>query len=126
MRPRLRAAGYAGGGGPNDVVEVTNVVGRIFDKSGNVLCDVQPQHPVRRSTDIFSSDPRIEYDTISNRWFISFLTLDTDDISTAQNGFCNLAVSKDSDPLDGFNTYQIETPATFRINRRSDLTTTRS
>jgi len=33
---------------------------------------------------IFSSDPRIEYDTLAGRWYISFLILDTTDIATAQ------------------------------------------
>ena len=62
---------------------------------------------------MFSSDPRIEYDTISGRWLVSLLILDTTDITTAQNGFFNLAVSKTSNPLDGFNTYSIETMGDF-------------
>jgi hypothetical protein len=96
--------------GPNNVVEVINIVGRIFDKSGNDLSDFDLNALFGVAADIFSSDPRIEYDTLSQRWFISFLTFDTDDISTAQNGFWNLAVSKDSNPLDGFSVYQIESP----------------
>jgi hypothetical protein len=72
------------------------------------------------NVDLFSSDPRVEYDTISGRWLISFLILDTTDITTPQNGFFNLAVLKDSNPLDGFNIYSIEAPAPFRIKRRSD------
>src|SRR5208283_193236 len=127
--PTLASAGFAGlafpnsqcgtgceppdgvvAAGPNNVVELTNIVGRIFDKSGNDLKDFNLNTLFGVATDIFSSDPRIEYDTLSQRWFISFLTLDTTDPTTAQNGFWNLAVSKDSNPLDGFNTYQVESP----------------
>lgn len=100
--------------GPNNIFEVINVVGEIFDKSGNVvLATFNLNHLFNMNIDLFSSDPRIEYDTISGRWLISFLILDTTDITTAQNGFFNLAVSKDSNPLDGFNTYSIETPGDF-------------
>src|SRR5277367_4966036 len=130
--PTLASAGFAGlafpnsqcgpgceppdgvvAAGPNNVVELTNIVGRIFDKSGNDLKDFNLNTLFGVATDIFSSDPRIEYDTLSQRWFISFLTLDTTDPTTAQNGFWNLAVSKDSNPIDGFYTYQIETPGDF-------------
>ena len=94
--------------GPNNVVELTNIVGRIFDKSGNVLSTFNLNTFFHVSPSIFSSDPRIEYDTLSDRWLISFLIFDTTDISTAQNGSFNLAISKDSNPLDGFDTYFIE------------------
>jgi len=100
--------------GPNNIFEVINVVGKIYDKSGNtVLATFNLNHLFNMNIDLFSSDPRIEYDTISGRWYISFLILDTTDISTAQNGFFELAVSIDSNPLDGFNTYSIETPGDF-------------
>src|SRR5271156_2142364 len=129
--PTLASAGFAGlaspnsgcfpceppsmqvAAGPNNVVEVINIVGRIFDKSGNDLSDFDLNALFGVAADIFSTDPRIEYDTLSQRWFISFLTFDTDDPSTSLNGFWNLAVSKDSNPLDGFNTYQVDTPGDF-------------
>jgi hypothetical protein len=57
---------------------------------------------------------------------VSFLILDTTDISTAQNGFFEPAVSIDSNPLDGLTPIPSRLPATFRISCRSDLTTTKS
>jgi hypothetical protein len=99
--------------GPNHIIEVTNIVGRIFDKSGTNLQTFNLNGFFNVSLDTFSSDPRIQYDTLAGRWYISFLILDTSDIGTAQNGFFELAVSKDSNPLDGFNTYAIETPGDF-------------
>src|SRR5271170_3215675 len=77
--------------GPNNVVEVTNIVGRIFDKSGNDLSDFDLNAFFGVAADIFSSDPRIEYDTLSQRWLISFLTFDNTDITNSLNGFWNLA-----------------------------------
>ena len=92
-----------------------NVAGMIYDKSGNtLLAAFNLNHLFNlEPSDLFSSDPRIEYDTISGRWFVSLLILDTTDITTAQNGFFNLAVSIDSNPLDGFDVYSIETPGDF-------------
>ena len=143
--PTLASAGFAGlafpnsqcgpgceppdgvvAAGPNNVVELTNIVGRIFDKSGNDLSDFNLNTFFGVATDIFSSDPRIEYDTLSQRWFISFLTFDTDDPSTAQNGFWNLAVSSSSDPTQMVSTLiRLRLRATFPISRRSDSTTIR-
>ena len=100
--------------GPNNIFEVINVAGKIYDKSGNtVLAAFNLNHLFNMNIDLFSSDPRIEYDTISGRWFVSLLILDTTDITTAQNGSFNLAVSKTSNPLDGFNVYSIETMGDF-------------
>jgi len=100
--------------GPTDIFEVINVVGKIFDKSGNVvLATFNLNGFFNVNTDLFSSDPRIEYDTLSNRWLISLLTFDGTDLSHSHNGFFNLAISKDSNPLDGFTTYQIKTPGEF-------------
>ena len=44
--------------GPNNVVELTNIVGRIFDKSGNDLNDFNLNTFFGVATDIFSSDPK--------------------------------------------------------------------
>ena len=99
--------------GPNNIIEVTNIVGRVFDKTGTDLDNFNLNSLFNVDPTIFSSDPRIEYDTLAGRWYISFLILDTTDIATAQNGFFELAVSIDSNPADGFNTYAVETPGDF-------------
>jgi len=102
--------------GPNHVFEVDNVAGKIWDKSGNVVraaFDLNGLFNLPPANTLFSSDPRIRYDTISGRWFISMLSLDTSDISTAQNGQYNLAVSTSSDPTQPFNVYTFPTPGDF-------------
>jgi hypothetical protein len=100
--------------GPTQIFEVINVAGRLYDKSGTPIGGAfELNHLFGADPALFSSDPRIQYDTISGRWFVSLLILDTTDITTAQNGSFNLAVSKDSNPLDGFFTYSVETPGDF-------------
>ena len=102
--------------GPNHVFEVDNIAGKIFDKSGNVVkatFDLNGLFNLPPKNTLFTSDPRIRYDTISGRWFISMLSLDTSDISTAQNGQYNLAVSTSSDPTQPFNVYTFPTPGDF-------------
>ena len=100
--------------GPNNVVELTNIVGRIFDKSGNDLSDFNLNTFFGVATDIFSSDPRIEYDTLSQRWFISFLTLDTDGPHNCPKWVLESCRFEGFEPdSDGFYTYQVETPGDF-------------
>ena len=100
--------------GPNHVFEVDNVAGKIFDKSGNVLVTTFNINSLfNLSAGLFTSDPRIEYDTISDRWFISILSLDSGNPSMAHNGQFNLAVSTSSDPTQLFNVYTFATPGSF-------------
>jgi Abnormal spindle-like microcephaly-assoc'd, ASPM-SPD-2-Hydin len=99
--------------GPNNIVEVTNVVVRIFDKSGTVLSTFDLNSLFGVDPSIVSANPRIEYDTISGRWLVSLLTLDTGNVSNAQNGFFNLAVSSSTDPTEPFYTYKFETHGAY-------------
>jgi hypothetical protein len=95
--------------GPNHVFEVDNVRGQIFDKSGNAMASFDLNTFFGLDPSLFTSDPRIRFDTISGRWFVSMLSLDSNEVNTSHNGFVNLAVSTDSDPTHAFNVYQIET-----------------
>jgi hypothetical protein len=92
------------------VFEVDNVRGQIFDKSGNAMASFDLNGFFGLDPSLFTSDPRIRFDTISGRWFVSMLSLDGSDLNSSHNGFINLAVSTDSDPTHAFNVYQIETP----------------
>ena len=99
--------------GPSHVFEVDNVRGQIFDKSGNAMASFDLNTFFNLDVNLFTSDPRIRFDTISGRWFVSILSLDGADLTTSHNGFINLAVSTDSDPTHAFIAYQIETPASL-------------
>jgi len=100
--------------GPNHVFEVDNVAGKIFSKTGTtVMATFGLNSFFNLNSTLFTSDPRIRYDTISGRWLVSILSLDTSDITTAHNGQYNLAVSTSSDPTQPFNVYTFPTPGFF-------------
>ena len=61
----------------------------------------------------FRAIRRVEYDTLAQRWYVSLLVLDTDDITTAQNGSWYLAVSPSSNPKQPFTVYQFATFGDF-------------
>jgi hypothetical protein len=99
--------------GPDHVVEVDNVEGRIFDKTGTVLHSFGLNGLFNLDPALFTSDPRIRFDTISQRWFISMLSLDNHEVKFAHNGKFDLAVSTSSDPTQPFNVYTFATPGSF-------------
>src|SRR2546425_9096782 len=83
--------------GPNHVVEMVNVLGRISTKQG---VEVQT-FPLDTffgvpSTD-FISDPKVHFDTASGRWFTS--------ITDVTTGRVLLEVSKSDDPAGLWNAY---------------------
>src|SRR5256712_3567690 len=87
--------------GPNHVVEMVNVLGRISTKQGvevrTFLLDSFFGVP---STD-FISDPKIHFDTASGRWFAS--------ITDVTTGSVLLEVSKSDDPAVLWNAYSVST-----------------
>jgi cell division septation protein DedD len=98
--------------GPNHVVEADNVQIRIFDKSGSTIRTVS-LNSLFAVGNVFVSDPRIRYDTLSSRWFISMLSFDNANLSAAHNGRFDLAVSTTSDPTQPFNIYSLTTANSF-------------
>jgi len=87
--------------GPNHVVEMVNVLGRISTKQG---VEVQT-FPLDTffgvpSTD-FISDPKVHFDTASGRWFTS--------ITDVTTGRVLLEVSKSDDPAGLWNAYSVST-----------------
>src|SRR3989441_3591199 len=87
--------------GPNHVVEMVNVLGRISTKQGvevrTFLLDSFFGVP---STD-FISDPKIHFDTASGRWFTS--------ITDVTTGRVLLEVSKSDDPAGLWNASSVST-----------------
>ena len=75
--------------GPSHIVQMVNLAGRIFDKSGNTVSNISLVSFFNTGSD-FISDPKIMYDAPSGRWFASIA-----DISTSS---VKLAVSSTSDP----------------------------
>jgi len=79
------------------VVETVNVQLRVFDKAtASVLLD-EPLSALFGAGS--GGDPYVLYDDIASRWYVS--AFDSDDAGLF------LAVSNDSNPLDGFQVYDL-------------------
>ena len=77
------------------VLETVNIALRIFDKQGNVLLTEPFSQFFAGLNPVQFSDPYVEYDDIAQRWYIIIL-------DTGNSGIL-MAVSNDSNPLDGFS-----------------------
>ena len=97
--------------GPSHVVEVDNVEARIFDKTGVIVTSFGLNGFFGLGATIFTSDPKIRFDTLADRWYISMLSLDSSTPRTSHNGQLDLAVSTSSDPTQPFNIYTFPTSA---------------
>jgi hypothetical protein len=88
--------------GPNHVIEATNLALRITDMAGNNLLTEQLSTLFAPLGTSYLTDPQVVYDDIANRWYVAILDID---YSLSFSDIL-LAVSRDSNPLDGFNEMQ--------------------
>ena len=88
--------------GPNHVLEMVNLAGEVFNKTGASLQIFSLGSFFRTGTD-FISDPKIMYDSSSGLWFATII--DTDAHFT--RGAIQIAVSTTSDPTGTWNVYSI-------------------
>ncbi len=84
--------------GPNHVVEMVNLLVGIYTKQGSQV-SVTALSTFFNSGSDFISDPKVQYDAGSGRWFASLT-----DISATQ---VLLAVSTSSDPTGSWRVYQV-------------------
>jgi FG-GAP-like repeat/CARDB len=86
--------------GPNHVVEMVNLVGRVWNKSGGIVqtFDLRPFFEFASGT--YLTDPVVRYDSVSGRWFASI----------AGNTTLNLAVSQSDDPTGSWWVYHFSRP----------------
>ena len=98
--------------GPNDYVQTTNDLVRIYDKFGN------PRGPFFKLSSLFASlggvcstndqgDTIVLYDRMANRWLISQFAFAS---QTSPPYHQCIAVSKNADPTGGYWTYDFITP----------------
>jgi hypothetical protein len=96
--------------GPNHIVETTNLLVRVYDKSGAALTS-----PFRMST-LFAplgglcsthddGDPIVLYDPLADRWLLSQFTYE----GTAANREC-VAISQTPDPTGAYYLYEFPSP----------------
>ncbi len=88
--------------GPNHIVQMVNSVGRITDKTGNNGQTFPLRTAFGVDPEFNEADPRIIYDSISDRWFATqweyFLNANTRSVQSS----IILLVSTDSDPTHPF------------------------
>ena len=86
--------------GPDHVVEMVNITGRILSKSGGIISTFFLNPFFNIPSGFFSSDPRVIYDVQSGRWFASIFA------ASSSSGLVALAVSQGSDPTGSWFVYQ--------------------
>lgn len=98
--------------GPNDVIQTTNLLFRIWDKNGN------PKTSPKLISSLFSKlggqcsiadrgDPVVLYDRMADRWFLTQFAFATKNAAPFHQ--C-VAVSQGPDPLGAYFTYDFVTP----------------
>ncbi|MGI0081316.1 MAG: hypothetical protein ACRECH_17040, partial [Nitrososphaerales archaeon] len=85
--------------GPNNVMELVNGRGEVWDKQGNSIHSFYLCNLFKAPN--YCSDPRLIYDTMSGRWFASVTTASTyNDL--------RISVSASSDPTGTWYVYQVK------------------
>jgi len=99
--------------GPNNYVELINLVLGVYDKQGNLLVgpvaigDIWADFPVTDCTDP-SGDPVVLYDQFTDRWLLSQFTTSGLDDPTKPFWNC-VAISTSPDPTGAYYRYAFET-----------------
>ena len=88
------------GVGPQYVVETVNAQIQFYDKvTGAALLPNTPLNVFFNQPSESPFDPNVTYDDIAGRFIVTASTFSNHEL---------MAVSKDSNPLDGFNTYDLD------------------
>jgi hypothetical protein len=102
--------------GPDDVMQVVNLMTRITDRNGGNVMDAPLGDLFLLPTDGFAdTDPRIVYDTLHGRWVASEASWDcTPDVdATIGHGYLDIAISDTADPRGTWTTYYRTFPDAF-------------
>jgi hypothetical protein len=94
--------------GPNHVFEAVNLEGEIFSKAGGAVKSFSLYSFFNISTSDNITDPRVQYDAASDRWFVITSTFGPSSVY----GW-NLAVSTTSDPTGTWYVYNYPTVGSF-------------
>ncbi len=96
--------------GPNHVVEMVNLAVSIWSKQGLFLQNKSLMTFFGVSQSEFISDPKVQYDAASGRWFASVTDVETG--TGTATGQVWLAVSASSDPTTGWRIYGVPSSPT--------------
>ncbi|MDQ1397889.1 MAG: hypothetical protein QOG64_3148 [Acidimicrobiaceae bacterium] len=89
---------------PDRVVEMVNAMATIYNRSGVELTSFDLKILFAVPTGYEPSDPRVSWDSASQRWFASAMAFDI-----ADNSQVLLAVSQTADPAGSWKVYGVET-----------------
>ena len=85
--------------GPNQIIEMTNVNGRIFDKAGATLSTFSLASFFGVTAGWAEADPKVIFDPLSNRFFATYFSY-IDNPSGSDFATLHIAVSTTPDPRD--------------------------
>jgi hypothetical protein len=94
--------------GPNHIIEMVNIVGRIYDKNGGVLSTFFLADLFNVPSGYIDFDPKVIYDAASGRFFGAYVSLCDNAFGPPcanDEGRLHFAVSTTSNPLFAWNTY---------------------
>ncbi|MDZ7933807.1 MAG: hypothetical protein U5M51_02295 [Emticicia sp.] len=94
--------------GPNHVVQMINLVHRVYDKSGNPLTPALKFSQIA-STSTDDGDPITLYDHIADRWVL----LQFSSLFTSGRESLIFCVSQTNDPTGAYNIYEFQTSGVF-------------
>lgn len=94
--------------GPNHVVQMINLVHRVYDKSGNPLTPALKFSQIA-STSTDDGDPITLYDHIADRWVL----LQFSSLFTSGRESLIFCVSQTNDPTGAYNIYEFRTTGVF-------------
>ncbi len=92
--------------GETRIVELTNVVGRVFDRGGATLQTFTLTDFFAVPNGHFTFNARIMYDALSGRWFASAASFD-ERPGDPDEGALHIAVSKTGNPMGAWNIYHL-------------------
>ena len=91
--------------GPDHVFEMVNVVGRIYSRTGTTLQTFTLKSFFGVPAGFNDTDPKVLYDSLSNRWFASYVSYLDQPGSSNDQARLHLAISQTSDPTGAWNLY---------------------
>ncbi len=91
--------------GPNHVFEMINIVGRIYSRTGATLQSFALTDFFGVPSGYLDTDPKIIYDTLSGRWFASYVSFRDRPGPRNDEGRLHIAISQTSDPMGIWNVY---------------------
>lgn len=94
--------------GPNHVLEMVNIVGRIYDKKGHALQTFALADFFAVPSGWLDTDPRVIYDALSGRWFATYASYINNAGTATDFARLHIAVSQTDDPTGAWSLYYIQ------------------